>query len=414
MRTLAICTVGILTAVSTLLPAQVDAQQSDGIGTISFDEKFDDPEDSTSKELAKVEGLSLPEARRRLSLMNEASVLDYRLRTRYPRNYAGTLVENKSGFHINFYFAEADPAGVRQQLVALGASPQLMAVSRVGKAPASEANAKAKAERMLRQLEARGIDGTVAWFAPAGRFKLLVKDTTRAAEAIRSRQIEADENVRVEYFEGIQLHNTSEINGGERYDDAPYDNLIADCTLGFTVRSPANVYGVTTAGHCNNTGKWASVSDGLDRNHDMRFQQEWKTNGIDIQWHTVLSGLSYTIVPKFFNGSAMISVTGGQSEYAGLFVCKYGITTKRTCGYVDPYQYLSTDTSGHTYGHFSRFNKHASYRNMSDPGDSGGPVFTGSLAVGHLHGGDPYENVYFTPVRSWAPNNVPINIICAC
>lgn len=406
----------VVSAILAVVPVSVDAQRAGEIGTVKFDEPYNDPADITAKELARVEGLSLAEASWRLSLMNEAAALDHRLRAMYPQNYAGALAVRKAPFHINFYFVGADPARMREQLPSLGVSSRLMSALKVGNAPTSEASARARAHTMLRQLQLRGIEGSVAWFAPAGMYKLLVKDTAAAATAVRMGQLDADRNVRIEYFEGITPYqSTAEITGGERYDDSPMNNTLGDCTIGFNVRTPSAIYGVTTAGHCQNSGDWVSVSDSLNRYHDLRFQREWISNGIDIQWHTVLAGPSYLIVPKFWNGTSMVTVTGGQSDYAGMFACKYGNMTHRTCGYVDPYQYTSIDPqTGHVYGDYPRINKNPSYPNMSDPGDSGGPIFSGSLAVGHLHGGDNQENVYYTPLRSWVPNNMPITVTCQC
>lgn len=412
MKCRTICASITIVAAVAVLSTVTEAQSEQKIGTVEFDEPFADPDDITAKELARVEGIPLAEARNRLSLMNEASILVQKLRARYPSQFAGALAVRKAPFHINIYFAGLDPVQMNGQLASLGASARLQAVLKVGSAPTSEATARAQSRTLLKQLQSRGIAGTVAWSAIGDGYKFLVKNTAEAATAARMGYLTSGKNVRIEKFDGIRLVN--DIFGGQLYDGAPYQQSAENCTIGFMVRKTgSNNYGAATAGHCVNTGHYRFEQITPSVEYEVPFQQEWNGNGADIQWHRVNSGPNNLIVPKFWNGTGLTTVTGGQGDYAGLFACKYGVTTYRTCGYVDAYQYLSV-VDNVVYGDMPRINKNPSYLNMVDFGDSGGPVFTGSLAVGFTHAKDQYGNVYYMPLRAMTANALPISVICNC
>lgn len=83
-----------------------------------------------------------------------------------------------------------------------------------------------------------------------------------------------------------------------------------------------------------------------------------------------------------------------------------GRVTGRTCGYVDTYDYYSSG-----YGYMARLNRTTTYPNLNDNGDSGGPVFSGSLAAGWVHGEDSSGNLYFTPLRQIVANGLSIVVL---
>lgn len=395
--------------------AQLETSTQD-IGVVKFNEVFRDPDQATTKELARIEGISAAEAKNRIELMNEASILIDKLRLRFPNQFAGALAVNKAPFHINVYFSDVDPVQMSAQMASMGASAKLQPVLKVGSAPISEKAARAKARGLLKQMSSRGISGTVAWSAIGDRYKLLVKNTAETATAGRMGFINIDKNVRVEAFSGIRTTGAGEVYGGQLYDGAPVNQRAGNCTIGFSVRKTgSNDYGVSTAGHCTNDG-WYEFRQENPGNHvQLGFKQEWITNGADIQWHSFLGGNNFTIVPKFWNGTSLVNVTGGQGDYGGMFACKYGESTYRTCGYVDIYQYTSVDANtGHVFGDFPRINKEAAYSPMVNPGDSGGPVFLGTLAVGLVHGEDQYDNVYYMPLRALTANGIPLSVTCKC
>jgi hypothetical protein len=113
--------------------------------------------------------------------------------------------------------------------------------------------------------------------------------------------------------------------------------------------------------------------------------------------------------PIFWNGASTVQVTGGQDDIPGTYLCKFGRTTLQTCGYVDAYEYYDSP-----YGYFSRVNKNATYPIMNNFGDSGGPVYAGSLAAGTVHGKGAAGNMYIMPLRRLVEDSLPIVVLCAC
>jgi hypothetical protein len=237
----------------------------------------------------------------------------------------------------------------------------------------------------------------------------LVKDPTSALAAIVGGRFRAAPGTQIEQFDGIALTAT-EVPGGQNYRGTFSNGDINECTRGFNVKQTnGSLYGVTTAGHCENNGRDETTGVSL------AFRQEWVSNGVDSQWHTFSGGNNYLVVPKFYNGAGVVTVTGAQGVAQGQYICKYGRSTGQTCGYTDPYTY--TDS----YGAFYRMNSNSTYPRQSLEGDSGGPVFTGSIALGQVHGRDggnptpgPVTNMYFTPLTAWAPNNVTVGVTCYC
>lgn len=403
------CGVSYLTVAGSY---EVQAQAVSKIGEVKFNEPFNDPDQSMAKDYARIQGLSIEEADAQLKVMNEVSVLIHKLRAKYPDNFSGARAVHTGTFHVEIFFAKLDNQIARQGIEGLGASADLLKVLKVGVAPVSEAAAHGKSLGLLKQLQARGIDGTVAWSAIDDSYKLLVKNPAETATAARMGYVNATENVRIEQFNGIKLAN--DIIGSQWHDNPTFNNFdFGDCTVGFMVRKiGTKEYGYGTAAHCGDTAQYRYIQQNPSVYYDAPGVQAYVGNGVDFQWHRVNGGPNNEIVPKFWDGQSKKTVTGATSDYEGLLVCKYGITTFRTCGLVDKYAYQSI-VNGIDYGYMSRFNNPGGV-NMVEGGDSGGPVFSGTLAVGFLHGEDQYDNVYYTSLWKMQQNNIPVSVICGC
>lgn len=98
--------------------------------------------------------------------------------------------------------------------------------------------------------------------------------------------------------------------------------------------------------------------------------------------------------PGFYDGNAYVQLTGVVAPYAGQFVCKYGRSTFKSCGFVDAAQYYDN------YGAFYKVGVSETYTKQSSEGDSGGPVYQNTAAVGIVHGRDAQYNLYFASLCS--------------
>lgn len=383
------------------LAAATEPAPDGEIGIITFSEPFNDPNSSTASSLAKTEGLSLMEATERLKVMNEASRLSVKLADRFPNSFSGIAASSDSSFKISVFGTASQIADIKSASLSFGSVGQLSRVIDFKVSQESARQTTARARNLFSQATSLGLDAVIASNPRTGEYKALVKNQRNALYSILSGAFKAPSGTKIEFFDGI-TPTAIEVVGGYGFDAARFDEF--SCTRGFNVKEKVGTfYGISTAGHCGNSGTDAKTGRSLG------FKKQWITNNLDSQWMTFSGSEGYLVVPKFYDGLNTVSVTGGQGDYEGLYVCKYGRTTGRTCGSVDRFQYTST-----TYGDFPRVNSNSTYPQINDIGDSGGPVFVGSLAVGQVHAKDSAGNMYYTPLRAWEAASLPIGVTCYC
>jgi len=183
------------------------------------------------------------------------------------------------------------------------------------------------------------------------------------------------------------------------------------CTAGFSVRNIlTNVKGIITADHCG-PGNTSYVGYG-DNNTSAIFLHEQggtRTASEDMRWYKPFSWgfYSHYVDPSIYGESTdtLIPVTGKktQAETAiGQRVCHRGITTGYSCGNVEeidhqPVTYFCGPSSN-PVNCLPIWVKVVPPSVVSTPGlacgdgDSGGPVFSGTLAVGIHIAGKSYGN----------------------
>jgi hypothetical protein len=154
---------------------------------------------------------------------------------------------------------------------------------------------------------------------------------------------------------------------------------LSSCTSGFTVQNSSGTKGVSTAAHCGNSQAYAG--------NWLTFQSEYYTGSYDIQWHT-LSGATLQPIIKVGSGTRDIYGTVPRaSQVTGAWVCKQGKTTGYTCG--------TTSSTSYCYnGACTWIYVSGGSVNLSEPGDSGGPWFSGTSAYGSHTAGSGNNSVY--------------------
>jgi len=163
------------------------------------------------------------------------------------------------------------------------------------------------------------------------------------------------------------------------------------CTSGFVVKQTSgSELGILTAGHCSNT--LSQIAPNGSAAFAFNFRGEHRGAGGDYQWMR-----SPVMMDGWFHynvgvGRAAIGIgNAGQ----GQSLCKYGDTTKATCGTVDKTYDVHT-VNGVTVTGVVRV-----AGMVNDGGDSGGPVFNGGRAYGLVKGntkGPGFSYYYHSPI----------------
>jgi streptogrisin D len=145
----------------------------------------------------------------------------------------------------------------------------------------------------------------------------------------------------------------------------------ARCSLGFNVRS-GSVYSFITAGHCTNIG--STWRDGAGVTLGVRTGTSFPTNDYGI----VRYNTSYTNHPgRIANGQ---DIASAGNAFVGQSVRRHGSTTGNRGGTVTGLNATVNYPQGTVY-QMIRTNV------CAEPGDSGGPLYSGSVALGLTSGG---------------------------
>jgi streptogrisin D len=277
---------------------------------------------------------------------------------------AGSYVDGAGKVIVNVTDA-ATAASVR----AAGATPRF--VTRSG-ARLAAADASLKAGLTT--------PGTAFAVDPVGNQVVVTVDSTVTGAklaAVKATVAKLGDAARVESTPG---RLSVEISGG----DAIYTGG-ARCSLGFNVRSGSGTYYFLTAGHCTNIGStWTSGSTTLGTRAGTSFP-----------------GNDYGIV-QYTNSSVTKSGTVGSQDISSAGTPAVGSTV-----------YRRGSTTGTHSGQVTALNSTVNYAEgrvsglirttvCAEPGDSGGPLYSGTTALGLTSGGSGNCSsggvTYFQPV----------------
>lgn len=157
-------------------------------------------------------------------------------------------------------------------------------------------------------------------------------------------------------------------------------SALSTCTAGFTVRNNGDdELGILTAGHCGSSQSYEGT--------DLPFRADDESGSQDVQWHSTCD--IFDTSNEFRSGIGVRDVTATRSrsnQAIGAMVCKYGMTTGRTCGdiYSKSFAPSYINNANDTFIHVSATSQ---YPDLSDAGDSGSPWFVEQTAYGIHSGG---------------------------
>lgn len=143
--------------------------------------------------------------------------------------------------------------------------------------------------------------------------------------------------------------------------------VVAYCTGGFIVTNN-QIAGISTAGHC----------DGQATAYEGNIYQPGGTAPAakgGVVWY----GLNARVVSKFQSSFGVYTTVTGQAKpIIGHLYCKFGVVSGETCALI----YQPNKCAYALYTGVRTCSLWAVYANVSLPGDSGGPWFDGSTAIG--------------------------------
>jgi streptogrisin D len=242
-------------------------------------------------------------------------------------------------------------------------------VRAAGATPRQVTRGMAHLQRVQRSLDATrnapvgaswGVDvatNTVLVSVPPGRGAAFVAKARSFGAAVRVRHTPA---VQTQAFHGGQAI----LRGGSR------------CSAGFNTRSGSGRDYVLTAGHCTNLGGTWTTSSG----QTIGPVAASSFPGNDYGAIRISDPAALDPRGGVLSDGAFRDITGAGRVAVGAQACKTGSTTGTTCGTVQAYNVTVRYAEGTVFG-LTRTDI------CTQPGDSGGAMFAGSLAQGITSGG---------------------------
>ncbi|GGM03429.1 MULTISPECIES: S1 family peptidase [Micromonospora] len=267
-------------------------------------------------------------------------------------------------------------AAAARQVTANGATPKL-----VKRGAAELARATSELDRSIT------IAGTAWWTDPVtNQVVVSVDPTVTGAKLAKVQAAAAKSNgaVRIEAEAGVL---STRISGGQ----AIYAGGGGRCSLGFNVRSGSTYY-FLTAGHCTNiSASWYSNSAQTSL-LGSRTGSSFPGNDYGIVRHNNAANASGDV--SLYNGTVR-DITAAGNATVGQSVQRSGSTTGLRSGSVTALNATVNYAEGRVTG-LIRTNV------CAEPGDSGGSLFSGSIALGLTSGGNGNcrlgGTTYFQPV----------------
>jgi streptogrisin D len=265
---------------------------------------------------------------------------------------AGAYLDASGRLTVNFLGARA-----AAQVRAAGATPRL--VTRSG-ATLGRVQAALNAAGSAPVGASWGVDlasNTVLVSVPAGRGAAFVAKARSFGAAVR---VERTPAVQTQAFYGGQAI----YRGGSR------------CSAGFNTRSGSGRNYVLTAGHCTDLGGTWTTSSG----QTIGPVAASSFPGNDYGAIRISNPASLDPRGGVLHYGAFRDITGAGRVLVNSSACKTGSTTGTTCGTVQAYNVTVNYAEGTVFG-MTRTNI------CTQPGDSGGAMYAGSLAQGIVSGG---------------------------
>jgi len=363
-------------------------------------------------EYARAQGVSQPEAERRLRAQQASVAATDQLQRTFRNRLAGISVEHQPDHFISILLTGDTP--VAPQTIAAGGT-QLPVVFRTGaRATRDQIVSAMHTHRAAIDAQVPNDDG-MGLDQRTGELVVIVRSLPPGGDpAALDRRLEAITGVpvRLRIMGGVHRNmdvgslgvSSIDVAGGSRVEGvSAQDGRRYSCTTGFVVTNGART-GLVTAAHCPDALELKAPSG---ERTPLTFMGGWGWQYQDVQLH-----LSPAELPPLFFADTQRTivrpVTGARtrtSTRAGDAVCARGETSGYRCSLVDLTDYAPP-------GELCGGPCSPTWVTVPGPtcrgGDSGGPVFSGTVAFGIAKGAnynrDGGCNFYFYMSTDYLPN----------
>jgi hypothetical protein len=355
-----------------------------------------------AREYARQNGLGLDEAVRRLRAQEDSVAATDGIAQEFAGRLAGISIEHHPDYRIVVLLTGDVPVPDRT-IVAGGMTMPVQ--FRTG-AVATRAQLVDAIVRHRRLIEDRARSKGIGVDPRTGELVVIVKDNAPAAEVPQQMAAELSElvgvPVRIRILVGAQTN--SQLSGGARVVGiAPDDGKRYACTTGFVVMNGADS-GIVTAAHCPDD---LTYLDQDGSRIPLTFVGEWGARYQDVQVHLAAQPPQphFFVDPARTTARRVASWRLRDSTRAGDVVCHRGESSGYSCSLVELVDYAPpASLCGGPCD--------PSWVTVAGPacrnGDSGGPVFSGTIAFGILKGGsyasDGTCNFYYYMSTDYLPN----------
>jgi hypothetical protein len=329
---------------------------------------------------ARQNEVTLVEAMRRLRAQEESVAATDRLQALYPDRLAGISIEHRPDYRISVLLTGTDP--VPDQVIAAGGL-NVPVTFRTGAAATREQVVGAMSRHrdaigaLLRRGQGMGFDPRT------GEMVLLVRSVDGDPAALDAElETLTGVPVRIRVLDGPDADLA--VEGGSRVEGVdPANGRRYYCTTGFVVTNGLRT-GVVTAAHCPDTLSYRDPEGG---EVPLEFVGQWGARYQDVQVH-VSDRAQQPLFHADKGGAALRRLTSWRnrtSTRAGDAVCHRGESTGYSCSQVELTDYAPP-------GELCGGPCDPTWVMVTGPscrgGDSGGPIFNGTVAFGIVKGGN--------------------------
>lgn len=376
---------------------------------LSVPQDGSDEQDPGVESYAKLIGISIEEAARRLKLQIEMDGLEGKVLEGEP-SYAGSWTVHEPEFGLVIAFAAEDGA---EKLKPYLEGIEWANLVKVQQSPYTDEELVQILEKVTNAARDTGVPFEVG----ANPRTAKVDIYTAEPDKLRA-ELEAQNKI-PDYMDDISFLFQEFLSEPEqlKYPYLPGGIALSNCTAGFAVqRNSDNRRFMMTAGHCPDTMQ--ITYNGANNIFAGRVVWHTPINDFslgDLQVHDVSARSLDLTNGIFINPGTTRTVTAVELKSTTLndYVCKYGMTTAYTCGNIVSINY-NPDPNNFPNGNFVRVNRPSGVTTpISCGGDSGGPWFKPGLTIDvvalGIHGGGVCgDHAYYTPVDAINGNGFTI------